>query len=241
MSSNRWGIIGLGWLGATLFDHLKQAGIPCWGTTRQSFDWLSDEFPTEPCEVLFLNTPPIVNMPPQDFVAKIPSAAYRKVIFISSISVYGAQEGVLTESTIPQPTTDSGKWLLAVERLLLAKFPHQAIIIRPGGLIGGERHPAISLSKSGRPCAGQAPVNLIHRQDLIGIIKTVADYDGTLSVINAVTPYHPSKEQYYGEWVRNLNLAPIFFTDTAELQKIIQSEILPEIYPAWVFPLLNSL
>lgn len=241
MSLGSWGVIGLGWLGAKLSEQLKQAGIPCWGTTRKSFDWLRDEFPADPCEVLFLNIPPIVNMPPQQFVAKVPLAAYRKVIFISSISVYGAQEGILTEGTVPRPVTDSGKWLLAVERLLLEKFPHQAIIIRPGGLIGGERHPAISLSKSGRPCSGQAPVNLIHRQDLIGIVKAVAGYDGASPIINAVTPYHPSKEQYYGEWVRNLSLAPICFTDTAEPQKIIQSEILPEIYPTWVFPLLNSL
>ena len=113
-----WGIIGLGWLGQKLSEHLSQKGIENWGTRSQDFDWGCDDFPTKPCDVLFLNTPPLLQINPENFVAKIPTGGYRRIIFISSISVYGNQAGSITEQTTTEPMTDSARWLVAVENLL---------------------------------------------------------------------------------------------------------------------------
>ncbi|UOF01370.1 Rossmann-fold NAD(P)-binding domain-containing protein [Bdellovibrio reynosensis] len=233
-----WGIVGLGWLGQSLSENLNSHGVKTWGTHRADFDWRIHDFPKRACDVLFLNTPPLADISPEDFVAKIP--AREQIIFISSISVYGDQSGILTESTLPLPRTASGKWLATVEQLLIKKFPEEIIIIRPGGLIGGNRHPAFHLSKSQSPVSADTPVNLIHREDLINIICTVSESSKPPLTINAVAPAHPRKEDYYGELAKKLGLAPIHFIKTNEPHKIIESDYLLELYPDWVYPNLNG-
>lgn len=239
--SKTWGIVGLGWLGQELSDTLKARGVKTWGTHRQDFDWFRDEFPKKPCDILFLNTPPLVEMPPDVFVGRIPLNITERIIFISSISVYGDQSGILTEKTLPVPKTSNGKWLVSVEQLLLKKFKEHIIIIRPGGLIGGTRHPAFHLSKSQAPCNADTPVNLIHREDLIRIICAASEFSPQPRIINAVAPSHPRKEDYYSAWAKRLGLTPIHFIKADEPNKIIESEHLPELYPDWIYPELNSL
>lgn len=239
-NGNTWGIIGLGWLGESLNEFLRNKNVQSWGTHRSDFNWMTDAFPSASCDVLFLNTPPLVEMPPQQFVAKIPDS-FQKILFVSSISVYGDQEGIVTEDTPLSPVTASGKWLSEVEALLLNKFKNQITIIRPGGLIGGDRHPAISLSKRNRPCASQTPINLIHRDDLTQIIWQASQLLNPPRILNAVAPYHPSKKEYYSEWTEKLGLSAITFEDSAESSKIVSSIHLAEIYPSWIHPTLKTL
>ncbi|AHZ86169.1 enzyme of sugar metabolism [Bdellovibrio bacteriovorus] len=239
MVKQTWGIIGLGWLGQKLSEHLSQKGIENWGTRSQDFDWGCDDFPTKPCDVLFLNTPPLLQINPENFVAKIPTGGYRRIIFISSISVYGNQAGSITEQTTTEPMTESARWLVAVENLLSEKFTGKLTVIRPGGLVGGDRHPAKSLSQSQRPCAGNSAVNLIHRDDLVQIIWAAAQAESAWSVINAVTPFHPAKKEYYGEWTAARGMAPVLFTDVQEPSKIVRSDVLPKIYSSWLRPRLD--
>ncbi|AFY00574.1 enzyme of sugar metabolism [Bdellovibrio bacteriovorus] len=234
-----WGIIGMGWLGQKLSENLSQKGVENWGTRSQDFDWGRDDFPAKSCDVLFLNTPPLVQIAPEAFVAKIPTGDYRRIIFISSISVYGHQAGRITEQAKTLPSTDSARWLVAVEMLLSKKFKDHVTVIRPGGLIGGDRHPAKSLSQSQRSCAGNAPVNLIHRDDLVQIIVAVAEAEAAPSVINAVTPFHPTKKEYYSEWTAKLGIAPVQFTEMQEPAKIVSSDVLPKMYPDWLCPRLD--
>ncbi|HLT22592.1 MAG TPA: hypothetical protein VKZ84_04080, partial [Bacteriovoracaceae bacterium] len=68
--SKKWGIIGLGWLGRSLANRLVEAKQEYWGTTRQNFIWEREDFPVESCDVLLLNTPPLINMSPASFVDK---------------------------------------------------------------------------------------------------------------------------------------------------------------------------
>ncbi|XGC79946.1 SDR family NAD(P)-dependent oxidoreductase [Bdellovibrio bacteriovorus] len=234
-----WGIVGLGWLGQSLYKKLQSQGLKVWGTHRAEFDWRIHEFPEKACDVLFLNTPPLTDISPEDYVRKIHRRD--KIIFISSISVYGDQSGTLTETDFAIPKTASGKWLLAVEQLLIEKFPNEITIIRPGGLIGGSRHPAIHLSKSQSPCSADTPINLIHREDLVRIICRTSTVSKPLKILNAVAPFHPRKEDYYSAWTKKLDLAPINFIKVNEAHKIVESQYLREVYPDWVHPQIDSL
>lgn len=236
-----WGIIGLGWLGQALSETLNSHGVKSWGTHRDQFDWKTDEFPQTAFDILFLNTPPLLTMLPQAFVDKIPSNSDQRILFVSSISVYGNQEGDIKESTLPTPHTERGRWLYAVEQLLVQKFKERVTIIRPGGLIGGHRHPVFQLSQSHLPVAANSPINLVHRQDLIQIICVVAELAQPPQIINAVTPFHPSKENYYSTWTSKLGLAEIKFTGANEPHKIVGSEYLPKVYPHWIHPLLDTI
>jgi nucleoside-diphosphate-sugar epimerase len=187
-----------------------------------------------------LNTPPLTNLTPEEFVNKIPDD-YKKIIFISSISVYGAASGCISESTRPEPVTKSGIWLHQVEQLLLAKFKSHISIIRAGGLIGGERHPVVSLSKKLDTVVEDTPINMIHRDDLIEIIFSISKMKVPPGIVNAVTPYHPMKSAYYGAWSKILNCAPIRFSSPQGNSKIVTSEVLPEIYSYWRNPNLDTL
>ncbi len=233
-----WGVVGAGWLGQEVVDRLSRLGVACWATNRKIFDWGVHEFPEKPCEVLLLNTPPLTAILPEDFVRKIPVRDGQKIIFISSIAVYGSALGEVTEKTPPQPDTKNGLWLCEVEQLLLQKFSGQVCIIRAGGLIGGARHPVFFLSNK---TAANSRVNLIHRDDLIEIIFTVAAMEKMPFVVNAVSPSHPYKKEYYEGWALKLNLAPPQISQEKEESKIVLSEVLPAIYPHWVNPELDSL
>ena len=43
----------------------------------------------------------------------IAHSTVQKVVFVSSTSVYGDLEGIVTEETEPKPSTESGKQLIA--------------------------------------------------------------------------------------------------------------------------------
>jgi hypothetical protein len=236
-----WGIVGVGWLGQALSTFLHQQNIPHWGTTRSEFHWQHDLFPEQACDILFLNTPPLIEIAPKDYVEKIPVALNRRLFFISSISVYGSQRGIIDESTPPAPETASAKWLCEVENRLQEKWGHQLTIFRAGGLIGDLRHPIFQLAKSQRSIPGNSPINLIHRDDLIQIIYTIAKNSIFVPVVNAVCPFHPSKKEYYTLWSSQLKLPEPHFLDEAGDNKIISSEFLKELYPVWIHPKLDQL
>ncbi len=261
-----WGIIGLGWLGQALADQLQTLKCNVWGTRTDSFVFGHNKFPTQACDVLFLNTPPILDLTPDDFVHQIvlssnssgsaneptdPSnipkekesltvRSKTKLIFISSTSVYGPTQKFCTEDLKPIPWTANGKWLFEVENLLLEKYKDQVLILRPGGLIGDKRHPVFYFSKSQEISGGQDPINLIHRLDLINIIMQ-AEALNLSGVINAVAPYHPGKAEYYNSWAEKLKIKSIAFNNDVQSFKIVDSKILPTFYHSWAYPELDSL
>ncbi len=245
MSLNKtWGIVGLGWLGLALSNQLKKSGHDFWGTHRSSFTFGNDPFPTldlkNKCDVLFLNTPPILKLSPNDFVQQISIEPKFKLIFISSTSVFGDNQSLCTENLIPKPQTESGQWLLSVEIELLKKFKDQLLVIRPGGLIGDKRHPVFYFPKDIENSGGMNPVNLIHRDDLIEIILQAEDLNlkGTL---NAVAPEHPSRQEYYNKWADKLNLPEINFKNECTSSKQVESILLPQFYTNWKYPKLDEL
>lgn len=227
-----WGILGLGWLGAALQNTLRDQGCTTWGTHRTECDLLTGPAPDRVCDVLFLNTPPLKALAPDVYAEKIATSAAERIIFISSTSVYGEAQAHVTETDTPQPDSPNGQWLVATERALCERLKERLTIIRPGGLIGSERHPIRSMAgKTGIP---DGVVNLIHRTDLIGIILKAPP----AAVINAVAPFHPLKSEYYSSWAHKLQLpAPQFLPHPS--QRIVTSRHLDDF--TWRCPSLDWL
>ena len=156
-------------------------------------------------ELLVINIPPkLRGVNRENYVKKIEllhreikNAAVKKIIFVSSTSVYGDIEGEVTEETIPQPTTESGKQLLAAEKVFSEDNNLQTTILRFGGLIGPNRHPITMLSGRKELSNGSAVVNLIHLDDCIRIILAVFENSWWNEVINGVHPDHPTKRKYF--------------------------------------------
>lgn len=152
-------------------------------------------------------------------------AKISKVLFISSTAVYGEDHGIITEETIANPQTQSGKQLLLVEALLQENQQFQTTVLRFGGLIGEDRHPVKFLAgKEGLENAN-SPVNLIHQKDCIAIIEKIINQAKWNTLFNAVAPYHPTRQEYYTRKAQELQLiSPGFSPDKSSSKKMISSE-----------------
>ena len=156
-------------------------------------------------EVLIVNVPPKLRGGNQEnyfkkiqlLLESVKAAKTKKVIFVSSTSVYGNIEGEVTEETMPQPNTESGKQLLASEDLFKNTSELRTTIIRFGGLIGPDRHPVTMLSGRKGLKNGNHPVNLNHLDDCISILSLVIKNNWWGEIFNAVYPSHPAKKEYY--------------------------------------------
>ena len=127
---------------------------------------------------------------------------------MSSTSVYADTHSIdlITEETIPNPDTESGKQLLETEKLLQNNSNFTTTIIRFGGLIGEDRHPIHFLAGRKNIENPDAPINLIHQMDCIGIVESIINKDCFGVTFNAVAPFHPSRKTYYSEKAMELNL-----------------------------------
>lgn len=161
----------------------------------------------------------------QNLIPFIEKSTVKKVLFVSSTSVYGDENGNITEETIPNPETESGKQLLLAEALLQKNQNFETTILRFGGLIGEDRHPVKFLAGKENLENPDAPVNLIHQKDCIGVIEEIIHQSKWNEVFNAVAPFHPTREEYYTQKAKEQNLIlPKFSAEKSNIKKVISSE-----------------
>ena len=157
-------------------------------------------------------------------IPSIEKSSVENVLFISSTSVYNDEAIFVTEETIPKPDTESGKQLLETEQLLQNNSHFKTTVLRFGGLIGQDRHPVKFLAGRENLDNPNATINLIHQDDCIGIIEKIIETDSWNETFNAVAPFHPSREQYYTQKAKDLDLAlPKFNSEENSTGKIILS------------------
>ena len=148
----------------------------------------------------------------------------KKVIFLSSISVYGKNGNEIFESNSPNPETKIAKLLLYAEKKFL-NLNSSVSIIRLGGLIGFERHPIFSLinKKINNP---KGFINFIHVNDAITLIKYLIKSSKLNGIINCVSPFHPNRKKYYTDIAKSLSLKkPVFIEKNMNLRKINSNRI----------------
>ena len=161
---------------------------------------------------------------------KIEQMSITKVILVSSTSVYDDSQGVVTEKNAPMPKTNAGKQLFDVEQLFFNSAFFKTSIVRFGGLYGGSRNPVTFLAGRKDLSNGNAPVNLIHRDDCIGILMAIIKQDRFGYIFNAVYPDHPLKRDYYKQQALNLQLDPPEYSkEESQEFKIINSVTIKEI------------
>jgi len=144
------------------------------------------------------------------------------VLFASSTGVYPTVEQTVTEAdcppgrpdALPGPRRATGEALLDVEKLLVDTPEFDTTIVRLGGLYGGDRNPGRFLAGRtdvGRP---QAPVNLLHRDDGVGVFATLLDQDVRNEVFNACADEHPTRTAFYTRAAAALGLEPPTFDES---------------------------
>ncbi len=160
------------------------------------------------------------------FLAQIEASSVSKVILVSSTSVYDDTQGKVTEKVKPEPAGNASKQLLEVEKMYFSSVKLQTSIVRFGGLFGGSRQPVRFLAGREDLLDGNAPVNLIHRDDCIGILVEIIKKEAFGQIFNAVTPQHPTKKIYYTKKALEFELDPPSFasSEEGEVFKQIDSE-----------------
>lgn len=247
-------ILGCGWLGVPLAKHFLKNGFSVKGsvTSEEKFGMLrgagispfrivlsdTEVIPDDPdffrCDVLIISIPPrriegIEQVFPSQIRRLIPSilkSGIQKVIFISSTSVYPDQKQLARESEILFPDKASGKALVDAENLLREQSGFKTTIVRFGGLIGADRNPARFLLKSKQPIAN-APVNLIHQDDCIGIISAIVRQELWGETLNACCPEHPMKKDFYEKAAIQSGLpVPVISEELAAFKTIDSSKLI---------------
>ena len=252
--TNQISILGCGWLGLPLANFLIKSGFVVKGSTTnldkisilennkiQAFQIELSEIEIKGeidsflknSEILIIDIPPkLRGVSIENFVKKIQNLIpfiekykIKKVLFISSTSVYSDKNKIITEQTKPNPETESGKQLLESETVLQSNTNFKTTVIRFVGLIGEDRHPIHFLTGRKNIENPEAPINLIHQKDCIGIIKAVIEQNCFGETFNAVAPFHPTRKDYYSKKAQQLNiLAPKFEVEKNTSGKIIRSD-----------------
>ena len=248
-------VLGCGWLGLPLGYELAKKGYLVRGSsTRLKRLPMIEEGGIHPyhilldphlihgdesffkCDIMVLNIPPKKDKYAVDFYNKQTEVVIKlitkhnpepvKILFISSTSVYPSQNKVMTEDDAVNPEKITGKVLLESEKLL-RDSGFETTIVRFGGLIGYNRNPAKSLSGLKELKRGQAPVNLIHRDDCVNILIKIIEKSKWNFTFNACMPEHPTREEYYTHAARYLKLPlPEFSSDDNTKDKIVDSSFL---------------
>ena len=192
-------VIGCGWLGLPLAENFVKQGFLVKGSVVNSekIDSLIQKeiipYQIQITDTVingnvidFLNSDIlIINFPPErreDIVTyhqaqinllihEINKSKIKHVLFVSSTSVYPDLNKEVFENETAQPSKGSGKALLVAEQLLQSQTHFTTTIIRFAGLIGYDRLPGRFLAGKKNVENGNAPINVIHQDDCIGLIS----------------------------------------------------------------------
>lgn len=139
-----------------------------------------------------------------------------RIIFTSSTSVYGDGEGMVRESTQLAPVTASGRVLKELE-LWLHDLPGTSVdILRLAGLVGPERHPGRFMAGKTDVANGHHGVNLVHLEDVVSAITLLLQAPKGGHTYNLCAPVHPTREAFYSQMARQLNLDPPVFREQSQ-------------------------
>ena len=242
-------IAGCGWYGLNLAKELLTNGYTVKGstTTAEKLPQLS-EAGIEPylidfsdtssitpdffdCDILWIAIPPKTRSGNgEDYLISIKNLidstklqGVKQVILISSTSVYADVNDVVNEQSTTNPDTLGGKVMLQAEELLKQQTAFTTTIIRFAGLIGPQRHPGRFFGGKKDIPNGDAPVNLIHLSDCIGISCAIIDQKAFGYTYNACTPDHPTRKEFYTKAALRMGLHQPEFLDEKKDWKIVSS------------------
>lgn len=236
-------VLGCGWLGKALAIQLARKGYPVKGsnTTDLSFSELTaagispfiidlnkhdnnfDNFLSSDILVISITSKNVTSF--NDFIQQIKRHKIKKILFISSSSVYPKTNGIVTEETSVVNT-----FLSKVEDLFKSNTNFQSTIIRFGGLFGYNRKPGNFFKDNKKIQDPDGCINLIHRDDCIQIIEHVIEREVWNETLNASTDTHPTRREFYKkEMIKLGREKPIFNEDSTNEYKIVSSEKLKKL------------
>ena len=143
----------------------------------------------------------------------------RPIIMMSSTGVYKNKTGVVTEQSVSSLDVSG-------EREMYLAFP-QVTILRLGGLMGDDRQ-----LKRYKINDQDSPVNHVHFEDVINVVQKLLEVGSSSKVYNVVAPLHPTKASVISSQMGVAEDLP-----TAKEGKIVRSEkLISELNYTFLYP-----
>jgi len=210
-------IIGCGWLGTPLGEHLSNTGYDVLGSTTsenkvnelaslgiEPFLFKFNPMPEgENFQKLFESKTLFINIPPRSkaqspefYREQIKYLKYllssnktvEQVIFISSTSYYPNSNEEVNEDTTYDFESGSNKAVVWAEQEI-SQIRQKLIILRCGGLMGNSRIPGRWFA--GKETSGKNnPTNYIHLDDIIKEVSQLLELEEWPKIKNLVNPNH---------------------------------------------------
>ena len=203
-------ILGCGWLGKSLGISLINEGYAVKGSTtsKEKLELLEmngiepyivdisdfeefDSFLNSDILIVAITSKDLDGF--ENLIAQIQESPIQKVIFISSTSVYGNLNKVMTE----EDEVVKNHPLVVIENLFRENTFFETTIIRFAGLFGDERHPANWFKNGKKIPQPKGFVNMIHKEDCIEIIQEVIAQNCWNETFNACANHHPTRREFY--------------------------------------------
>lgn len=246
-------VLGCGWLGLPLALELADRGYVVKGSSTSEMKLpvlkdlgikpyliklnpIADErelLPFLDSGILIINIPPAIARQGEDFHIKqmeflqnfISGSAIKKIIYISSTSVYPDNNSEAKEEDVMMLQESANKTLFQAEAIVRNIPGVDFLILRCGGLAGYDRNLVKHFAGKTNLSMGNAPVNLVHRDDVISIIFEFLEKDIWNDIFNVCAPIHPLRKDFYPELARRYNYAiPHYDENDNSSYKIISAE-----------------
>ena len=245
-------ILGCGWIGFPLAQRLITLGYEVYGTTTSSEKLnLFQENGIKPiCIQVGTEEPELLNelrkITPEKLIISYPLGSRRmkgdeykvhtrwiqenlkfdsleQVILTSSTSVYPDGFGQVDETCLEKPD-GAGLIQLNYEDELRTIFREKLVILRLAGLIGPGRHPGRFLAGKTNVPNPDVPVNLVHLDDVIGLLLLLVKQKYRNDLFNVCFPLHPTRKEYYTKMALEIDMhAPVFDQKVTSQGKIVLS------------------
>jgi nucleoside-diphosphate-sugar epimerase len=218
------GLVGLGYLGSFIAKSLleKKYSIIATKTLDNTkttipdlkilpFNIKTDLIPSDiiNSDIIIYNIPPVEPNFVKKFFNQLRSD--QKIIFTSSISIYGPNRGIIDETFRVEENSLYAPVVLEAEKLLKNKFSNYCLL-RLGGLYGNneliKRHPIFFLEGKKEISTGEEYLHLVHAEDCAMACLNVIEKNLFPNEINIVSDLRILKKDYYIKMAQKLNLCP---------------------------------
>lgn len=244
------GIIGLGWLGFPLAKKLVEKRVKVKGSVRSeekknqaqvagiativldvSLD--QENNPSsffEDCSVAIITIPPSKTTfnSYQSSILKACSffSENCQFIFTSSTSIYAEHVINAYEDSKILSDYNYTSQLFLTEKALQRKFKERITILRLGGLFGENRNPAKQLTGKTDLKNPDAPINIVHQDDVVEVIVQLIESKIGGEIFNVCCDNHETRKEFYTKQCQKLNLAlPSFSEENNTLKCISNSKL----------------
>ena len=158
----------------------------------------------------------------------------RHVLYTSSTGVYPPLGREVTEedAATPEQANDlkreSARAVRAAERVLAEEAQQggfDATVVRLAGLYGPGREPGRFLAGRSGLAEGGRPINFVHRDDAVGVLRAVVAQGAWGETFNACADEHPSRRAFFQQRAEAAGLEPpTFANDENGAFKIVANE-----------------